>query len=491
MNRRHFLRRTSASVGLAGFASVAAGAKAKDITALADADYSAQIELLSSGQISSAELTAAALERTAKVNGEINAVVHVSEAATPAESGPLKGIPYLIKDLSDVQGMPTTFGSRAFMQYMPAEDTPIVASLRKNGATFIGKTNTPEFGLIGTTESLALGPCRNPWHTGHSSGGSSGGAAAAVAAGIVPAAQASDGGGSIRIPASCCGLVGLKPSRGRMFGEGNDTSPTNISVRHAVSQTVRDQALLLYLTQARGGAANLAPVELVTAPLSKPLKIAFSTLSARGNQPDPDVKAALENTAKLCAQLGHEVVEKTPSYDGELFENRFIDLWASGALGIRKNLEAQGVSGSALNDVLEPWTLYLAEHAERLDDDAIPKVIEHFLSVQSIVSGFMEDVDVWLTPVLAKAPIEIGNQAPNVDVTTLLERTFEYVAYTPLANALGVPAISMPLGWNEAGLPIGSMFTARRGEDELLLRLAYQLEEAQPWRGRKPQVWAG
>ena len=494
MNRRRFLHKTSIGVAsVSAFSQVTAGPKGRDISALAEADYTAQIELLGSGQTSAKELMQDALRRTQKVNDQINAVVHVAEDAMEnlQDSGPLRGIPYLIKDLSDVKGMPTTFGSRAFLENVAAEDTPIVASLKANGANVFGKTNTPEFGLIGTTEPLALGACRNPWNTDHSSGGSSGGAAAAVAAGIVPAAQASDGGGSIRIPASCCGLVGLKPSRGRMAGEGDNVSLADIAVRHAVSRSVRDQALLLFLTQSQGGKAGLDPVGMVTDPINRPLKIAFSTKSARGNEPDADVKSALEQVAALCSELGHEVVEIAPDFDGEQFEAQFIDLWSQGAYQVKNMVAGRGVSESSLTDLLEPWTLYLAEHAARIGQESVPAVLSHFGMVKETVNQFMSDFDIWLTPTLAKAPVAIGNQAPNVPVETLMQRTFDYVAYSPLANAIGTPAISVPLSWNSAGLPIGSMFMAKEGQDELLLQLAYQLEEAQPWRDKRAPIWAG
>jgi amidase len=311
-----------------------------------------------------------------------------------------------------------------------------------------------------------------------------------VAAGIVPVAQAGDGGGSIRIPASCCGLVGLKTSRGRTTGEQDDTQLSQIAVRHAVSRTVRDSALLLSVTEARGGTAGLKPVGLVDAPIERPLRIAFSTLSAKGIMPDRDVQAAQLHTALLCERLGHQVVEAAPQYDGVEFENAFLDLWSEFAPGVVKQALAMGIPSSELSEYLEPWTLFLAEHFATVGPAGKARAHEVFKRVDRIVAAFMQDYDVWLTPVVSSAPPRIGAQAPDVPVPVLRKRTFDYVAYTPLANVLGTPAISLPLNWNNAGLPIGSMFMAKYGEEALLLQLAYQLEEAQPWTMRQPQVYA-
>ncbi len=492
LNRRKFVQHGSA--GLAALAAAGCGMPGSDVSAVTDptqADGLGQAMLLSKGDVSAQELLRVALDRAAAVNDQVNAIVTPmyeaaqQKAAAGMFSGPLQGVPYLIKDLSDVVGVRTSYACRAFMDNIAQQDAPLVQAVKAGGVNIMGKSNTPEFGLIGTTESLALGVCRNPWNLDHSPGGSSGGAAAAVAAGIVPAAQASDGGGSIRIPASCCGLVGLKTSRGRMVGEQNDTQVTQIGVRHAVSRSVRDNAVLLAMGEAGSGGLGLSPVGFVAAPTKGKLKIAFSTDTAKGTQPDADVLAAQQQVAQLCADLGHEVVEAAPQYDGQAFEDAFLDLWSQMAWGVREQLLNGGVPAAQLENLLEPWTLYLAEHFEGVGEAGLARVVALFTEVQATVATFMQDYDVWLTPVLTSAPPRIGVQAPDQPPAVLKQRTFDYVGYTPLANAIGTPAISLPLSWNTAGLPIGSMFMAKYGQEKLLLELAYQLEEAQPWADKR------
>jgi amidase len=497
ISRRRFVRHGSHSLAaLAASGCGLPGADPEQITDLTQADGIAQAMLLSKGEVSAAELLQTALDRAAAVNDKINAIVTPTyetareRAAAGAFSGPLQGVPYLIKDLTDVAGVRTTHGCRAFMDRIAERDAPIVQAVKAGGVNIIGKSNTPEFGLVGTTESLALGPCRNPWNLDHSTGGSSGGAAAAVAAGIVPAAQASDGGGSIRNPASCCGLVGLKPSRGRMLGEGSHTQVTQISVRHAVTRSVRDSAVLLAIGETQGGAAGLQPVGFVAEPIQEKLKIAFSTTTAKGTQPDADVLAAQRQVAQLCADLGHEVIEAAPQYDGEVFESAFLDLWSQNGWSVREQLLNGGVPQSQLQQLLEPWTLYLAEHFESVGQQGLARVVATFGDVKRTVETFMQDYDAWLTPVLTSAPPRIGEQGPSLAPQALKQRTLEYVGYTPLANALGAPAISLPLSWNTAGLPIGSMFMAKYGQESLLLQLAYQLELAQPWTDKRPPLIA-
>lgn len=492
LNRRRFLEGGSQAAVVLAAAGCTPEASTQAPADIAQSDALGQAMLVSSGEASPADLLEVALARAEQVNGKVNAIVTTdyeaarARAAIPTGGGVLQAVPYLIKDLTDVAGLQTSYGSRAFKDNIAEANAPIVDAIANAGANIIGKSNTPEFGLIATTESLALGPCRNPWNLDHSSGGSSGGSAAAVAAGMVPAAQASDGGGSIRIPASCCGLVGLKTSRGRIIGEQGNTQLTQISVRHAVTRSVRDSAMLLAVAEASGGGVGLTDVGFVGTPLQGKLKIAFSTTSARGLVPDADVLAAQQQVAKLCADLGHEVVEVAPQYDGQDFEDAFLDLWSQNAWGVRQQLLAAGVSNSQLENLLEPWTLYLADHFGAVGPESLRNVQKVFTDVHKTVTDFMQGFDVWLTPVLASAPPRIGEQGPAVSTDILKQRTFDYVAYTPLANAVGNPAISLPLSWNEAGLPIGSMFAAKYGQESLLLQLAYQLEEANPWADKRP-----
>jgi amidase len=456
-------------------------------------DAVAQGELVRTKKASPLELVEAAIERIEAANPKLNAVVNKDydrareRAKGPLPEGLLSGVPYLIKDLADYEGLVNSQGSRLMAKNMAATTGLVTQSAVDAGMIVLGKTNTPEFGLLATTEGLLLGPCRNPWNLDHSSGGSSGGAAAAVAAGILPVANASDGGGSIRIPASCCGLFGLKPTRGRM-----DVGPTplaaDIGVINSVSRTVRDGAAVFAASESKGRKAQYAPVGFVSGPSKKRLKIAFNTMSYYGREPEPDVKEAIEATAKLCADLGHEVVPVKNPLDGDEFINIFLTVWASGPSSVVQLAQAEGLKPE---DVLEPWTLGLAKFFDRKPANALERALAYFDVVERTVADFMGDYDVWLTPVLNAPAPRLGQQAPTVDFDTLYQRTVEYVAYTPIHNVAGTPAMSVPLGMSRDGLPIGSQFSAAKGGEGMLLALAYELEQAAPWIDRHPGVFVG
>jgi len=492
LSRRHFLKSTAATAVVAS----AYGAGFRPALAapdLARLDALGQAELVARGEATSLELVDAAIARIEKVNPQVNAVVtelfdRAREAARgELPKGPFTGVPNLVKDLNSLAGTRLTNGSRMFAENISAATEPLIAANEAAGFVMVGKSNTPEFGLLGTTESLLLEPCHNPWNLEHSSGGSSGGAAAAVASGMVPLAHATDGGGSIRIPASCCGVFGLKPSRGRIF-LGGDTLPGDIGVQHCVSRSVRDSATLFSVTEMTGEGATFAPVGRVTAPGKKRLKIAFNTMSYFGREPEADVKAALEETAKLCADLGHEIVPVEDPTDGEAFIDAFLTVWASGPshlVGLAKE------NGLDPNEVLEPWTNGLAAYFNAKPTDAMDKALAHFAKVTAETSAFMADYDVWLTPVLSTAPPKLGEQGPKVPFDILFRRVIDYVAYTPIHNVVGTPAMSVPLSWNAAGLPIGSQFAAPLGGERVLFELAFELEQARPWADKVAPVFAG
>ncbi len=456
-------------------------------------DAVAQGALVAKGEVTALELAEATIARIEAVNPKINAVISKdydrarARAKGPLPKGPLSGVPYLLKDIENYEGMNATMGSRMLATNLVQETAPVPQRAIDAGMVVLGKTNTPEFGLLGTTESLLLGPCRNPWNLDHSSGGSSGGAAAAVAAGILPVANASDGGGSIRIPASCCGLVGLKPSRGRM-NTGPMPLAADIAVVSSVSRTVRDAAMIMSVSEEKGAGAAFAPDGFVAGPGKKRLKIAFNTLKADGTEPHADVKAATEATAKLCADLGHEIVPVQNPMVGDEFINTFLTIWASSpadlvAMAASMNLKPE--------EVLEPWTLGLAKLFNAKPKGSLEKALVYFDKVEKQIADFFGGYDAWLTPVLAAPAPKIGEQAPTVDFDTLYQRTVDYVAYTPVHNVAGTPAISVPLGMSKSGLPIGSQFAAAKGQDALLLALAYELEAAAPWIDRHPPVYVG
>jgi amidase len=492
ISRRSFLKSTAATALAAG----AYGAGLRPALAapdLARMDALAQAELVRNGELTALDLVNAAIERIGQVNGQVNAVVTEfydrarEEARGDLPQGPFTGVPNLVKDLDNLKGTRATSGSRLFADNISQETDPLIAANEKAGFVMVGKSNTPEFGLLGTTESLFLKPCHNPWNLEHSTGGSSGGAAAAVASGMVPLAHATDGGGSIRIPASCCGVFGLKPSRGRIF-TGNRNLPGDIGVQHCVSRSVRDSAALFALTEMQGEGARLAPIGRVEGPGKKRLKIAFSTMNYYGREPDADVKAAIEETAKLCAGLGHEIVPVTNPVEGEPFMEAFLTVWASGPSALVKLAKENGLDP---NEVLEPWTVGLAAQYDAKPGDAMEKALAHFAKATAETNAFMEGYDVWLTPVLSSAPPKLGQQGPTVPFDTLYERVVSYVSYTPLHNAAGTPAMSVPLSWNAEGLPIGSQFAAPLGGEKVLFGLAYELEQARPWADKYAPVFAG
>ena len=465
-------------------------------------DGMGQAELVRSGQVSSLELVEAAIARIEKINPMLNAVVHKlydearAAAKGPLPDGPFTGVPYLIKDLSELEGAPLTYGSKLFEHNVADTDNGSVERAKQAGLVIIGKTNTPEFGFISTTESQLLGAARNPYNTAYHTGGSSGGAGAAVAAGLVPFAHASDGGGSIRIPASINGLVGLKPSRARLYKREPAQFDVDISVRLAVSRSVRDTAQILNASEVKGTGAALAPTGFVDGPSKKRLKIAFSTRTLTGGDAAADVRSATRRAAALCADLGHDVEEFTGALVGPEFLDNFLTIWASGAYGLVNNARLIGLMQGRWIDrenMLEPWTLGLADMFERRrdkDPDVMQKAIAHTNEVVATYAAFFEDYDVMLTPVLRRTPLLIGEQGSAKSFEALNDDVLDYVAYTPQYNVSGSPAISLPLYTSAKGLPIGSQFATRVGGEATLLHLAYELENALPWAGRWPETSA-
>jgi amidase len=453
-------------------------------------DATAQAELVRLGEVSPLELVDAAVARIEAVDPVLNSVVTRTFerarilAAGRLPDGPFRGVPYLIKDLNDWAGVRTSHGSRLYGDYVPQVSSPYVQRSLDAGLVPLGKSNTPEFGLLGTTESLLLGPCRNPWNSDFTPGGSSGGAGAAVAAGLVPFAHATDGGGSIRIPASCCGLFGLKPSRGRL-SPGEVGGGVDLSVQHCVSRSVRDSAALFAAAEYRGPDAALPAVGHVTGPSDRRLRIAFSTRTYTGAVPHPDVEAAAQRAAALCAELGHHVEEAAPAVDGERFIDSFMTVWSAGPVGAVAEARLRNRNPE---DVLEPWTLALAEHHDALPETAMADAVARFAQMARVYQAFFGRYDLILTPTLSAPPVRIGEQAPTVGFRALWDDVIGWVAYTPIHNATGNAAMSVPLGWSADGLPIGMQFVAPQGGERTLFELAYELEAAAPWADRWPQL---
>ncbi len=457
-------------------------------------------ERVRKGDVTPRELLEMAIERVEERNPQINAVVipMFDEARRAVEGGlpdsPLRGVPFLIKDLhAACAGVRMTNGSRLFADFVPERDSELVARYRRAGLVLFGRSAAPEFGITTSTESALFGQTRNPWRTTHSAGGSSGGAAAAVAAGIVPAAHASDGGGSIRIPASCCGLFGLKPTRARnpagpLVGEGW----SGMSAAHAITRSVRDSAALLDATQGPElGAPYWAPppqrafLEEVRADPGR-LRVALQLESFNGAPVHADCAQAARDAAELCAGLGHDVEEARLEVDAAAFGSATQVVIAANLLAELAD-RARALGRELVAEDVEPGTYALAEAARRADASAYARSIVALHAVGRQVARFFERYDVMLTPTLATPPVELGRLAlTNTDLERLTRDITASVGFTQVFNAAGNPAMSVPLHWNADGLPIGVQFAGRFGDEATLFRLAGQLESTRPWFDRRP-----
>ncbi|HET7788944.1 MAG TPA: amidase [Myxococcales bacterium] len=475
--------------------------------------------LVRKGEVSPAGLVEAAIARIEAVNGKINAVVQRSFerarrlARGPLGDGPFRGVPFLIKDLYVFEeGLATTHGCRYFVGAVSDHDSELVLRHKRAGLVILGKTATPELGILPYTETPLYGATRNPWDLDRTSGGSSGGSAAAVAAGVVPIAHGSDGGGSIRIPASCCGLFGLKPSRGRTpFGPDFAEGWHGLSEEHCVTRSVRDSAALLDATAGPDlGAPHAAPaperpwLEEVSREPGR-LRIGFTARSLFGRAVHPECVVAVEGAARLCERLGHAVEEAAPAIDARAARQAFLVIAsAETAAAIAEASRVLGKKPSHRD--FEPGTWFFAQagRAHSAADLAAAVHWKHALGRQ--VARWFERYDVLLTPTLASPPIRIGELAPRpaelaalaalrmarsrravrLALRRLAERAFEFAAFTPIANLAGVPAMSVPLHWTALGLPVGVQFVTRANGEAILFRLAAQLETAQPWFDRRP-----
>ena len=450
-------------------------------------DGVSQIEQLARGETTALALTEATIARAKAANMLINAVTTESydtalEAAAAPSEGAFGGVPTFIKDLLDWKGAQTLYGSRAFRGYIAPDDGAFAAAWRKAGVISLGKSTSPEMGLISSTEPLVTGATRNPHDLSRIPGGSSGGAAALVAARVVPFAHASDGGGSIRIPAACCGLFGLKPSRGAL-PISRESGPVDISVNHAVTLTVRDSAALFAAAEPELE-SDLPKTGNVIEAASRRLKIAYAPSPMTAATLDQETQAGLDRTAELCRTLGHEVIDYAMPIDGERFTDAFLLYWAAGAAAFAQ--QASAFSGKPVGpDILEPWTLGLAaEFLGRQGD--MPGAIAYLQAFEAEYHAMFDDFDVLLTPTVSTVAPKIGEQAPDGDYDAVRANVLNFAAFTAPMNVSGAASMSVPIQWSADGLPIGSMFSGRRGDDGLLLALAYELEEAQPWIDRMP-----
>jgi len=457
-------------------------------------DAFGQAELVRSGAVSARELVAAAIARIERLDPVLNAVVAtdfgraLERAGQDLPEGPFSGVPYLLKDLVEYEGVAWRSGSRLFAGRMGLRNATYVERTLATGVVVLGKTNTPEFGLLPSTEPFLSGAARNPWSPDHSPGGSSGGAAVAVASGMVPFAHASDGGGSIRIPAASCGLFGMKVSRGRQ-PEPGPPIPGELGVNHCLTHSVRDSEAMLQATarSAADGSTLPPPLPEDGVPL-RPLRIAYSVRDYFGERVDPECVAAAESAGRLCELLGHAVEEVPPVIDGERFIDNFLVLWSFIPHAIVSQVE-QATGQPPPAHALEPWSWGLVTHYRRQPKGALERAVAHMQLVTEQMQAFYERWDVLLTPSLARPPVRTHELSPDLPFEQLRERTIGYVAFTPLANATGSPSMSVPLHWTPEGLPVGALFTAPHGDEATLYALARQLEEARPWRRRRPALF--
>jgi len=457
--------------------------------------------LIAQREVSAEEVLETAIVRAEQVNPAINAIVHKQyeqarkAVAAGLPDGPLKGVPYLIKDLGFFEtGQPATFGSSLFKDFVADHYTAYVTRCKKAGLVFFGRSSSPEFGLNPNTEPRLYGSCHNPWNLEYSPGGSSGGSAAAVSAGVLPVAHATDGGGSIRIPAAQCGLFGLKPSRGRVSmapdaGEGWG----GLSTGHVVSRSVRDSALMLDCTAGpEPGDPYAAPIqersflEAIARPPRK-LRIALMLKDHRGANLHPECLAAVENAAKLCASLGDIVEEADPGLD--MVALRPMNARISAANIARScNMRWTALGREPNPDDVEAATWGVYQRGSKVSGVKYIDAIAAAHAVGRKMARFLTRYDVILSTTLAGPPPKLGYFDQNGDVETFAKRVTKYLSVTPLHNATGTPAMSVPLHWTADGLPVGVHFAGRYGEEATLLALAAELETAQPWFDRVPAL---
>ena len=464
-----------------------------------DLDAAGVASAVRSGELSARDAVETAIERIEALDPGLNAVIgrRFDEALAEVDSGlpegPLTGVPTLVKPLgADVAGLPATRGCRLFADKVAQVDSESVRRYRAAGMVVLGTSNTPEFGLNASTEPALHGPTRNPWRRTHSPGGSSGGAAAAVASGMVPVAHATDGGGSIRIPASMCGLFGLKPSRGRISPAPHPATLTGVtSVQHAVTRSVRDSALLLDVAAGplRGDAYGIpAPTTTFSAAVdTEPgrLRVGLMTHLPDGPETHPDCVAAAEHGARLLESLGHELVPMEPAWDSAHVQTTSGVLMGTAfVVAVEDRLTELG--RDLRDDDLEPFGRVLFEHYRSIGAGDLVRASQHAQLIGWEVGRLFDQVDVLLTPTLCQPTPELGYldvQRPEV----MYERATQFSAWTTTFNVTGMPAMSLPLAVDSTGLPLGVHVVADYAQESLLLSLAGQVERAAPWSALAPR----
>lgn len=457
---------------------------------------------VASGEFGAVEPFAAAMTRLRALDPDLVAIAHLAferEEATPAAKDPARpfcGVPMLVKDMVDCPGITRSDGAARPLWREPKRPPALIQALEQSGAVVLGSTNVPEFATLPVTANETFGTTRNPWDLSRTPGGSSGGSAVAVASGIVPIAHATDGSGSIRMPASCCGIFGFKPSRGRARSGEADGSHPLLKHHHCLSRTVADSAAFLSITEDR---SLTAPYTSMFAEGWSPsrakslrrLRIGVDRAGIGAVEPDGDVATALEASLTLLRELGHDVVELPPLLgSGSEFWRHLEALF----LGRMPSLIAtvERVTGRAFDDtdLLSPFTMSFARAARGQAPGAVSEALSYFGALEEKVEAWMAGVDVLVSPVLPRAPVSVDRWTPRSEWLEEQDALRAWMNHTPLANVIGAPAMSVPLHWTPGGLPIGTHFQARPGDDPMLLELALELEAARPWGDRWPPIAA-
>ncbi|MEP0587381.1 MAG: amidase family protein [Roseobacter sp.] len=487
INRRQFTKAAASSAIAASIPTLSHAAPPKGIDFLMNYDGIGLAGLVRSGQVSPKELIEASIRAIESLDGKINAIpVHDFERALDRASsirlqGPFVGVPFAIKDTARVAGLPNAKGNKFFAKKVPTQSDGLVRLYEAAGLISLGITNTPEMSLISSAEGGVYGDTKNPWNLDYSTGGSSGGAAAAVAAGYMPLAHGTDGAGSIRIPASHCGVFGLKPGRDRVL---QAHSTPRFAFDHVLSRTVRDSALSLAITQNQSPDIALQRMGFVQRPGKRRLKIGLQ-LDGYTSATQPEVKNAIEDTARLCQILGHEVVETKQIIDRDEYEKNYIALYAGGILNARKAIEAATGQPIAESGLMNDFTIKFGNQAEGQTTDDINAAEAYLVGLEQRFNTWMTPFDLVLSPVMYAPAPRLGllfNEDEEFSVVS--RRVFDYLGFTSPMNVFGLPAMSVPLHTSATGLPIGSHFAAKYGQEPMLLELAYELEAARPWKDK-------
>jgi amidase len=451
---------------------------------------------LAAGRTTAAALVERAIARAEAANSALNFIASANfdrarqEAGAPV-GGPPAGVPTMIKDMLPQKGLPVSWGAAALHDYIAPEDAPYARAIADAGLISIARSTMPELGLNVVTESPLAGPTRNPWSLDHTPGGSSGGAAAAVAAGVVPIAHGSDGLGSIRHGAGPCGLVGLKPSRGRNIGDEALRSIADLNVNGCVSRTVRDTAAWLEATQTRVAGAAFAPVPPITAPIDRPLTVhAYSAIMRTGAAPDASVGRVFAETIELLCKLGHRVADAPLPFDGARAIAVLNDI-TEGMFARRLGALCDLIGVRIAPEDLEYRSRTLIAAGHRIDDARFAAAWQEAESLVAAYLGRLGEIDIWMTPTFGAETVRIGVFGPDVAWDDQSEQLVDYAGYCWIDNFAGSPSISLPMGFSDNGLPVGIQFATRPGGEALLLALAYQLEAAVQWWRHTPPIWVG